>query len=392
MDQKLRVGIVGSPRGGGYLSGFRSVAQTEVVAMCDLNPQTLKESADDAGVELRFTNYEEMLDKARLDLVVVSTPMPFHTPQAVAALQRGVHVMSEVPAATDLEQCWQLVEAVRASKARYMMCENYTYMKPNVLVRAMAHAGAFGELYYGEGGYIHELKGLNEITKWRRFWQTGINGNTYPTHSLGPLLQWMRTRVVTVTCMGTGHHYRDARGEDYANEDSTTTLCRLATGGMVTLRLDMLSNRPHNMVHYALQGTYGCYESGRGGDDEPRVWLKGRSKDERTWQSLWEYEPEFLPGIWRNPSEEAKRAGHGGGDYFQVREFVDSIVNDTKPPIDVYEALDFTVPGLISQESIRRGSVPLPVPDFRTVKKFPAELPAELQNACVIRVRAENVR
>lgn len=387
MDQKLRVGIVGTRRGGGYLSGLRAVAQTELVAMCDLNAQTLKESADHAGVELRYTDFEEMLDKAKLDIVIVSTPMPFHAPQSIMALQRGIHVMSEVPAATDLEQCWQLVEAVRASKAKYMMCENYTYMKPNVLVRAMAHAGVFGELYYGEGGYIHELKRLNEQTRWRRFWQTGINGNTYPTHSLGPVLQWMRSRVVTVTCMGSGHHYHDARGAEYENEDSTTTLCKLANGGMITLRLDMLSNRPHNMVHYALQGTNGCYESGRGGGDEPRIWLKDRSKDNHTWQTLWEYEREFMPAIWRDPPEEAKRAGHGGGDYFQVREFVDSILHDAKPPIDVYDALDFTVPGLVSQESIRRGSVPLPVPDFRTLKRFPDDLPAELSKSWIIRIR-----
>ena len=387
MNQELRVGIVGARRGGGYLSGFRAVTQTKVVAMCDLQAETLKEAADHAGVELRYTNFDEMLDKARLDIVVVSTPMPLHAPQSIAALQRGIHVMSEVPAATDLEQCWQLAEAVRASKAKYMMCENYTYMKPNVLIRAMAHAGAFGDLYYGEGGYIHELKGLNEVTRWRRFWQTGINGNTYPTHSLGPLLQWLRTRVVSVTCMGSGHHHRDPRGDEYANEDSTTTLCKLATGGMVTLRLDMLSNRPHNMVHYALQGTNGCYESGRDGGDEPRVWLKGRSKDDHTWQSLWEYEREFLPAIWRDPPEEARRAGHGGGDYFQVREFADSILSDTRLPIDVFDALDFTVPGLVSQESIHRGSVPLPVPDFRALRRFPEDLPAELRDSGILRVR-----
>src|SRR5690348_5342242 len=56
MNRKLRVGIVGAPRGGGYLSGFRAVTETEVAAMCDLNEQTLKDSADHAGVSLRYTN------------------------------------------------------------------------------------------------------------------------------------------------------------------------------------------------------------------------------------------------------------------------------------------------------------------------------------------------
>jgi len=320
-------------------------------------------------------------------VVVVSTPMALHAPQAVAALERGIHVLSEVPAATDLEQCWLLARAARSSRAKYMMAENYCYLKPNVLVKAMAHAGAFGDLYYGEGAYVHELKWLFEKTRWRRFWQVGIDGNTYPTHSLGPLLQWMRTRVVTAACMGSGHHYRDPSGERYGAEDSTTTLCRLENGGLLTLRLDLLSERPSNGTHYALQGTKGAYLSPREEREEPLVWLKDRSPEKEAWQPLWEHEREFLPALWRDPPEEAIRAGHGGGDYFQVREFVDCILSDTRPPIDVHDALDFTLPGLVSQESVRRGGVPLPVPDFRALQRFPDDLPAELRESAILRVR-----
>jgi len=58
---------------------------------------------------------------------------------------------------------------------------------------------------------------------WRRKWQTGINGVTYGTHSLGPILQWMPgDRVVSVCCAGSGHHYRDPRGAEYEMEDSVT--------------------------------------------------------------------------------------------------------------------------------------------------------------------------
>ena len=70
-----------------------------------------------------------------------------------------------------------------------MMAENYVYTKPNILIRELAKQGLFGDIYFGEGQYIHELKAFNEITKWRRKWQTDRNGCTYPTYSLGPVLQ-----------------------------------------------------------------------------------------------------------------------------------------------------------------------------------------------------------
>jgi hypothetical protein len=90
-----------------------------------------------------------------------------------------------------------------------MIAENCNYMEHNVIVQAIVEKGLFGTPYYAEGEYLHELKWLNEITKWRRKWHTGINGITYPTHSLGPILQWFKgERVVAVSCAGSGHHYR----------------------------------------------------------------------------------------------------------------------------------------------------------------------------------------
>ena len=56
------------------------------------------------------------------------------------------------------------------------------------------------------------------------------------------------------------------------------------------------------------------------------------------------------------------------GEYFKVRDFIDSIINDTTPPIDVYTAMDFTAPGLVSEESIANGGTPVEVPDFRKIE------------------------
>ena len=238
-------------------------------------------------------------------------------------------------------------------------------MRPNVLVGAIAKAGLFGDPYFGEGEYIHELKELNEITKWRRKWQTGVNGNTYPTHSLGPVYQWFgNRRVAQVSCVGTGHHYRDPRGDIYENEDSTSTACKLEGGGLVNLRLDMLSNRPHNATYYSFQGTKGCYESARGFGDKPKIWLMDRH-EQCTWHDLEDLAEEFLPDNWLRPSKEAQEAGHGGGDYMQVADFVDAIKSGSEPPIGIHESLDMTLPGLVSQLSIEQGSAWLDVPDSR---------------------------
>ena len=80
---------------------------------------------------------------------------------------------------------------------------------------------------------------------------------------------------------------------------------------------------------------------------------------------LKEFEEQFLPEFWKHPPEAALKAGHGGGDYFEVADFVDAILADRQPPVGVHEAMDMTVPGLVSQESIRREGEWVEVPDSR---------------------------
>jgi hypothetical protein len=127
----------------------------------------------------------------------------------------------------------------------------------------------------------------------------------------------------------------------------------------------MLSERPHAMTNYALQGTKGCYESARSAQERPKVWLADLCAEKNVWMDLSELEEAYLPEMWRHPPEAALRAGHGGGDYLEVVDFVRCIVDGVPCPIGIHEAMDMTLPGLISQASIADGGDWLDVPDSR---------------------------
>ncbi|MGQ9632494.1 MAG: Gfo/Idh/MocA family protein [bacterium] len=366
--EKLNLGIVGAcGRGASFKRACDAIDAVRIHAVCDIKTEELHGAALRLGASEEYSDYETMLERSDLDAVILGTPMPLHVPQAIAALRRGLHVLSEVPAGVSLGECKELVSACRQSKAIYMMAENYIYMKSNILVREIVRRGLFGTPYYGEGEYLHELKELNEITPWRRKWQTGINGVTYGTHSLGPILQWMpNDRAVSVCCAGSGHHYRDPRGNLYENEDTCVMLCKMKSGGLVKIRVDMLSDRPHAMANYTLQGTDGCYESARAPGERNRIWLRLKSDDPNEWLDLEDLEGEFLPEFWREASEIARETGHGGGDFFVIADFVGAILAKKPPIIGIHEAMDMTLPGLISQRSILEGGRWMEVPDSRS--------------------------
>ena len=363
---KLNVGIVGAGgRGGSFRAGIEATGAARIQAVCDTQEDKLDAAMAKLGAAEKYLDYEEMLDKADIDAVVVGTPMPCHVPQSILALKRNIHVISEVPAAVSIDECRDLVAACKGSSAVYMMAENANYMKHNVLVRELVRQGLFGEVYYAEGEYLHELKGLGEITKWRRKWQNGISGITYGTHSLGPILQWMAgDRVVRLCCEGSGSHHLDPRGEPYA-DDTSVMLCKTAKGALIKIRLDMISDRPHCMNMYQLQGTKGAYESARAPQERHKVWLADVCEDKGKWIDLFDLEEQYMPEMWRNPSEEAKKAGHAGSDYFEMVDFVNAVTGKAPCPIGIHEAMDMTLPGLVSQQSILKAGEWLDVPDSR---------------------------
>ena len=365
----IKLGIVGSGgRGGRFCESCEALEELQVVAVCDIDEQRLEESRHKLQADLAYADYEQMLDESGIDAVLVGTPMPLHAPQAIAALQRGIHVISEVPAAVSIEQCKQLVAAVKRSDAHYMMAENLVYLRANQIVGQLVRQGRFGQIYYAEGEYLHELKQLNEVTKWRRKWQTGINGITYGTHSLGPILHWMKgDRVASVCCRGSGHHYRDPRNDEYENEDSCVMLAKMVTGGLVKIRVDMLSDRPHGSNNtYQLQGTDGCFESARATNEHDRIWLRDQSADDKQWIDLEELSADNLPPLWRQYEKHTAQIGHEGTDLLVLADIVNALAARPNEAIDIHAAMDMTLPGLISQQSIAREGQWLDVPDSRT--------------------------
>lgn len=361
---KLQIGIVGTSRGKSFYDEFNKIDDVEIIGVMDLDKQALANFKQNNPVEYTFTNYEELLH-CGIDIVVIASPIQFHAQQAISALEKDIHVLSEVTAATTIEDCKRLMKAVKESKAQYMLAENYCYIRENIAVSHMIEAGLFGDIYYAEGEYLHNVTSLHydETGKptWRRTETVSKRGCTYGTHSLGPILEWFDEPIQYVNCLGTGSHTVPG----YENDDTTLMLCRTESGALIKIRLDMVSNRPHNMSYYTLQGTKGCYETPRVPGEKHRVWLKDYAQSNEKWLLLSDFYDEFLPKELITLPEKAKRSGHWGADYFLIRDFVKCIRENKPVPIDIYKALEFTLPGILSEKSIALSGEAVKIPDIR---------------------------
>jgi len=329
-----------------------------LTAAYDPNRSTASAFARDTGIDLVCESFDQLVES--VDAVMIASPQHYHAPQAVFALERGVHVLSEVPAAVSMTQADSLLAAARTSEATYMIAENYCYIRSNIVVDAMVRSGVLGNIYYGESEYLHEMRSFHTTPSgdrtWRYYWQVGRDGHTYPTHSLGPLLGWIDDRISSVSCIGTGRH----TDPEHEIQDTVLLLARTSRGALLKVRLDLLSNRPELMGYYAVQGTEGAYESGRSEGEQPRVYIHGRTVH-NTWDPLEKYYDDFLPDRYRQPLPDG--IGHWGGDLWTVVDFLTAIETGERPRLDVYEALRMTLPGIVSEISIAQNGQWLAVPD-----------------------------
>ncbi len=389
--------VVGGQRGDAFRGALSVLSdRVRLVAVCDKQEAVLARwRADCPGIQT-FTDYDRMLDESGCTAVFIATPLSLHPEQAIKAMRSGRDVLSEVTAAQTIDECWALVEAVESTARTYMLAENYCYMRENMAVLRMVQDGVFGDPYYAEGAYIHAVPDLltteDGTLTWRGELVLSTRGNRYPTHSLGPVAQWLgvtrggRDRLAeTATFTSTGHSVERYMARNFQEsdrllqlkfqlDDNAITVIRTEQDKVITLRVDICSPRPHNMTHYALQGSAGAYLSGRHESEGGLVWIEGGSPATPTgiateWEDFSRFLPRYEHPLWHQWGEIAQSAGHGGGDFFVLLDFIASIEEQTEPPIDVYDAVTWSSITPLSERSLAAGSAPVEIPDFRRGRK-----------------------
>lgn len=366
-NNKVRVGIVGVVgRGQIYVDPILMTDYAEITAICDINTEGMKPYEQKIGKGVKvFTNYEEMIDSGLIDAVFVATPMPLHVPMSIYALDRNIDVISEVTAAVTIDECRKLYKAVKRSKAQYMMAENVNFFKDVMIIDGIIKAGLLGDVHYAEGHYIHYAKDISS-NLWRHDTILACN---YCTHNLGPMLQWFgNERIEKICCIGSGLHRKHADGTPLRREMANLLMCKTESGKLLHVRKDGDTPTPY-MLPFEVCGTVGkAIIRQTSPVEENYIHLNTEDYDRTSfpeeWKSLQYYEREFLPKSWVEATHTVPNMGHLRADYVMTIEIVKALYEGRKLPINIDMALNMTVPGILSIESVENGSKWIDVPRF----------------------------
>jgi predicted dehydrogenase len=131
-----------------YLPPLTNHPDAEVVAVCGRRESVTNEFADRWNVPHRFTDHTAMFDSGLVDAVVVSTANDSHHPIAIAALDRGVHVLCEKPLALDVAQAEEMAARAEASGLITMVPFTYSFMPVFQFARRLVADGYVGRVHH----------------------------------------------------------------------------------------------------------------------------------------------------------------------------------------------------------------------------------------------------
>jgi len=365
---RVRVGLVGiGARGSHLLTILLGLEGVVVKAVCDLIPDRVARAQEmvaaakqpePAGYARGETDFQRLCDTEELDLVINATrPWKWHVPISVAAMTTGKHAATEVPAAETIEECWQLVETAEKTQKYCVMLENCCYFREAMLVQHMVRKGLFGELRHCEAGYQHYAVRARPATVARPSEAKVRTANSYPTHPIGPIAQWMDIN------RGNRFDYLVSMSADGGGEnqsaDINTSLIRTVRGQTITLYYDTRLPRPYDLI-YRVQGTRGiCMAT------TDKIYIEGRSPKPDTWESMQPYYQEFEHPLWKALSERAQsHGGHGGGDWLVMHRLIQALRTGTPPDMDVYDAATWSCITELTEKSVANRSRPMDFPDF----------------------------
>ena len=197
MNTKINIAIVGLGFGAEFIPIYQKHPNSNMYAICQRTKSKLDEIGNAFGIEKRYTDFAELLKDPRVDAVHINSPIHNHAAQSLAALRAGKHVACTVPMATSIEECRQIVQAVKETGLTYMMMETVLYSREFLFVKEMYDNGEMGKIQFLRASHQQEMK------NWPGYWE-GLPPMHYATHCVGPVLGLTRDEADYVSCFGSG--------------------------------------------------------------------------------------------------------------------------------------------------------------------------------------------
>lgn len=369
--KKIRIGVVGGRFGAQFF--WNEHPNCIVEAVSDLIPSRREALKKAYKCDKAYDSLDEMIKDKNIDAVAVFTGAPDHVRHAIACMKTGKHVCSAVPAAMNMEEAEELLETVRTTGLTYSMAETTYFEQSSISARKFFKEGKFGDIYFSEAEYHH---GGMEFSIWKdasgkHTWRWGLPPMLYPTHCTAALIGTTGERLTEVMCTGWGDSDPIMKGNPYnnsfwnetaffktdkGNSHRTSVYWRGAFRSQVGARwygsnMSFFTANPNGLGPMVVK-----HDTSLATKDDAGFYVQEAALEKYDQPEWWK--TDMLPEPMRHNS------GHEGSHTFIAHDFINALVSGNRPEVDIYEALAYTVPGIIAHQSALKGGETMKIPSF----------------------------
>lgn len=352
----IRIAVAGlGYRGMATLKRYRLHPELVITALSDTDTAALDAAVRELESEGRplpatYTDWSAMVRDGAADLYVICTPRSTHARMACEAMMAGRDVAVEVPVATTVSDCREVVRVATETGRYFTMLENCCFDPFALNTEHIVAEGLIGEIVHCEGAYIHDL---HDRPTFLADMLADAPGNAYPTHGLGPVC-----RLLDIEGKDTLDYLVAVDSAAAGDCLVSNALIRSKRGRSVLLQLDVTTPRPYSRLQ-TVCGTRGYISK----YPVETVQLKGM-------EPLTGKELEEWMAAHRHPWVEkyAPMAERDGSDnlmnYIMDRRMIETYLGSKTPDIGVHEAALWSAVTEYTATSAREGGRPVTIEAF----------------------------
>ncbi|MHC4444229.1 MAG: Gfo/Idh/MocA family protein [Planctomycetota bacterium] len=219
-NQKVQLGWIGIGGRGSNLMQvmIKNCPQARTAAVCDLRPdriargQKLAENDKPTG----YTDFRKMMEKEKLDGILVATEPNNHAPLVVPVLEAGYHCFAEKPMDTTVEKVDAIVKAARKAKGFYQIGTQRRYNPGYISAMPVIHSGKCGKITFMQGDW-HWPWNVGHGSGERDGW-----GLTEQACHHMDVMSWAMKEQHPVTCVSMGYNQLNNPPKVYRETHSAT--------------------------------------------------------------------------------------------------------------------------------------------------------------------------
>jgi predicted dehydrogenase len=374
MSKKINVAIVGLGFGAEFIPIYQQHPDANMYAICQRTESKLNAVGDQYGIEVRYTSYEDLLADPLVDAVHINSPIPNHAEQTLKALRAGKHVACTVPMATSVEDCIEIVKAVKETGKKYMMMETVVYAREFLFAKELYENGELGKVQFLKASHQQDMEG------WPDYWP-GLPPMHYATHCVGPVAGLLKLEAEYVSCFGSGTISEDLikiHNSPFAVESAHIKFKDSDLSAYVYRSLFDVARQYRES--FEVYGSKKSFEWPLIEGEDPVIHTAKKPEHEIAERVKTPDYAHLLPkeiqhftgkGVYDLDDNShlsfVQGGGHGGSHPHLANEFISALIENREPFPNAAQSANWTSVGILAHESALQGGALIQLPDFKNV-------------------------